>query len=230
MAVVKYRKRVKAADGTYNTVYCETLSSLVLRPDGTSVEDTLKRVLLGMGDNPGTAISSQSQVWRVINGDSRFPLDYCVYAKFSSCVNGGEYSLNICTNGDRFFIQQTADGAAPTSGNWKEFLPKSGGQLTGALTFANSTLNLVGDDCYLGDQDRAGCVCIKGNNGETGLCFIGYSNAGTNNTIRYNEGHGLYVQGTVEPEYATLKNIQGSTTDIGAGASLSTGYIYLVYE
>ena len=160
MATVVYRKHRKLPDGSYETVHCETSSGVVLRPDGTTVEQGL------------TNISN---------------------------------SLN-------------------------SYLPKTGGQLTGAVTFANSTLNLVGDDCYLGDQDVGGCVCIKGNNAETGLRFIGYSNAGTNNTIRYNEGHGLYVQGTVEPGYATLKNIQGSTSDIGAGASLSTGYIYLVYE
>lgn len=228
MATVTYRKHRKLADGSYETVHCETSSGIVLRPDGTTVEAALSNTVMQKGDNPGTS-GKGSQIWRVINGDSRFPLNYCTYVKLSS-GNGGEYSLNICTNGDRFFIQQTADGEMPTSGNWKEFLPKSGGQLTGALTFANSTLNLVGDDCYLGDQDVGGCVCIKGANAETGLRFIGYSNAGTNNTIRYNEGHGLYVQGTVEPGYATLKNIQGSTSDIGAGASLSTGYIYLVYE
>ena len=229
MATVVYRKHRKLPDGSYETVHCETSSGVVLRPDGTTVENALSRTILSKGDNPST-IDSSSGVWRVINGDSRFPLNYCVYAKFSSDPASGEYSLNICTDGSRLFVQKTADGGEPTAAGWSEMFPKSGGQFGGSVTFANNTLNLVGDDCYMGDQDRAGCVCIKGNNGETGLCFIGYSNAGTNNTIRYNEGHGLYVQGTVEPGYATLKNIQGSTSDIGAGASLSTGYIYLVYE
>lgn len=52
------------------------------------------------------------------------------------------------------------------------YLKLSGGTMTGALNFKNSTLNLMGDDAYIGDQDKAGCVCIKGANSVTGLAMI----------------------------------------------------------
>jgi hypothetical protein len=39
--------------------------------------------------------------------------------------------------------------------------------MIGALNFANGTMNLVGDDCYFGDNNAAGAFCIKGNNGNT---------------------------------------------------------------
>ena len=65
------------------------------------------------------------------------------------------------------------------------YLPLAGGTLTGALNFKNGTWNLVGDDCYFGDNDTAGGFAIKGANGNTNLKFVQYN--GTNSaTITYN--------------------------------------------
>ena len=50
-------------------------------------------------------------------------------------------------------------------------LPISGGTLTGAVTFANGTWNIMGDDAYIGDHNVSGMICIKGKNNTTGLRF-----------------------------------------------------------
>lgn len=73
-------------------------------------------------------------------------------------------------------------------------LALSGGTLSGALNFANATLNKVGDDAYLGDNNVAGCVCIKGNNASTGLTFIPYSGSVTQ-TLRIDGSNTMTLNG-----------------------------------
>ena len=62
---------------------------------------------------------------------------------------------------------------APAS-HTHSYLPLSGGTLTGAVTFANNTMNTMGDDCQIGDQNVAGALCIQGTNGATNIRFIQY--------------------------------------------------------
>lgn len=84
------------------------------------------------------------------------------------------------------------------------YLPLSGGTLTGSVTFANCTWNVVGDDSAIGDQNIGGTLCVKGCNGTpaiklfnsdntqyadvyhtantVGLCHVGSSAPSDNNT------------------------------------------------
>ena len=64
---------------------------------------------------------------------------------------------------------------ATTTNHTHSYLPLSGGTITGALNFANNTWNSMGDDCYIGDNNIAGCVALKGMNGSTGLYFVPYT-------------------------------------------------------
>lgn len=73
------------------------------------------------------------------------------------------------------------------------YLPLSGGTLTGAINFANGTWNTVGDDAYFGDCNVAGCVGIKGKNGETGVNFI--SKDGTTSSKLCISGSNLTING-----------------------------------
>lgn len=73
------------------------------------------------------------------------------------------------------------------------YLPKSGGTLTGAINFANNIWNTVGDDAYFGDCNIAGCVGIKGKNGETGVNFI--SKDGTTTSKLCISGSNLTING-----------------------------------
>lgn len=51
MATLKQRLHRKNSSGTYDTVYLETSSSLVLRPSGNTVEDDLANFLPEVQDS-----------------------------------------------------------------------------------------------------------------------------------------------------------------------------------
>lgn len=79
---------------------------------------------------------------------------------------------------------QDSDGNAINT----TYLKRNGGTMTGALNLANNKLNLVGDDCYFGDQDVAGGFCLKGANGATNLTFIDKDNAAQKASLSYTGG------------------------------------------
>lgn len=79
-------------------------------------------------------------------------------------------------------------------------MPVTGGTFTGpigfarAVGFANSTWNPVGDDCYMGDFNAAGCVAFKSMSSQlTGIALVG---AGSNMYCRLlvqNDGGDMYL-------------------------------------
>ena len=94
------------------------------------------------------------------------------------------------TQGQILTKSSSTDGDAA----WQNFpelnyLPLSGGSLSGSLNFANNTLNNIGDDCAIGDQNIAGCIVLQGLNGATGINFIPYS--GTTSQMLSIDGSGL---------------------------------------
>lgn len=60
-------------------------------------------------------------------------------------------------------------------------LPNSGGTVSGALNFANSTWNTVGDDTQFGDVDLSGILGIRSNN-TADYVGLGFYMAGANKT------------------------------------------------
>lgn len=118
-----------------------------------------------------------------------------IYKRYSSSGAWGSWSKIQAGNADTATSATTAtqDG----SGNviTSTYLKLSGGTMTGALNFTNSTLNLMGDDAYIGDQNQAGCICIKGANGTTGLCFI-QNDASAMGFIKWN-GSNFYPSNTL---------------------------------
>lgn len=64
------------------------------------------------------------------------------------------------------------------------YLPLTGGTMTGSLTFANGTKNVVGDDCAMGDFNVGGVLGIQGQNGTTAVGFIKQGEA-WNNSAQY---------------------------------------------
>jgi hypothetical protein len=99
------------------------------------------------------------------------------------------------------------------------YLPLSGGTLTGAINFANSTWNTVGDDAYFGDCNVAGCVGIKGKNGETGVNFI--SKDGTTSSKLCISGSNLTINGNNVITSAGGK-MSGALTKDGVAVSWRT--------
>lgn len=66
---------------------------------------------------------------------------------------------------------------APSAHNHDgSYLKLSGGSLTGALNLANNIWNKIGDDVYIGDNNQAGCLCIKGENADSGIAFVNKDN------------------------------------------------------
>ena len=101
------------------------------------------------------------------------------------------------------------------------YLKRSGGTMTGALNLANNKLNLVGDDCYFGDQDIAGGFCLKGANGTTSLNLINKDNVAQKASLSYAGGN-LVSSVTIQG------NLSGSATKAtqdSAGQTINTTYV-----
>lgn len=98
-------------------------------------------------------------------------------------LSNGEDLLNLRSD-------NTTTDVVLDSRNYGSYaLPKSGGTMSGALNFANSTWNLVGDDSYMGDHDISGTFCVKGANGETGIALCNKANDADYARISYGGGN-----------------------------------------
>ncbi|MCM1295794.1 MAG: hypothetical protein NC311_09660 [Muribaculaceae bacterium] len=82
-------------------------------------------------------------------------------------------------NNDNIYYRRRVNGVFKDwvmllhSGNYSTYaLPRSGGTMTGALNFANSTANIMGDDVQIGDCNVAGQIGIQGINGASGIAFL----------------------------------------------------------
>ena len=58
--------------------------------------------------------------------------------------------------------------AAASHNHDGSYVKKAGDTMTGALNFANNTWNKVGDDVYIGDCNKAGCLGVKDTNTTNG--------------------------------------------------------------
>lgn len=134
------------------------------------------------------------------------------YNSFAPTKTGGgasgTWGINISGNA-------VNDGNGANIAN--TYLKKSGGNMTGPLTFANGTWNLVGDDSYIGDHNISGTFCIKGANGITGIALFDKNNENDyaqisfagGDTINFNKKLRAYLEGDAERAF----NIP--TSDVG---------------
>lgn len=79
-------------------------------------------------------------------------------------------------------------------------MPVTGGTFTGpigfarAVGFANSTWNPVGDDCYFGDFNAAGCVAFKSMSSQlTGIALVGAGSNMYGRLLVQNDGGDMYL-------------------------------------
>lgn len=91
----------------------------------------------------------------------------------------------ITLTGSDGSTSSVVDSDTTTSVDLSGYLPKSGGTMTGALNFKNSTWNTLGDDVYFGDNDTAGSFAIKGVNGTTNLKMVA-NNSSAYGTLSWN--------------------------------------------
>lgn len=150
------------------------------------------------------------------NGTWRILLDSSNYTSYVPTKTGsgasGTWGINITG---------TWQGYNPSSfalaSHSHNYLPLSGGTMSGALNFANGTLNLLGDDVYFGDQNVAGAFCIKGANGTTNLRMIQHSGTAAG-TISF-DGSSFtisnYINGTIAnaTKLVTARSIFGRSFD-----------------
>lgn len=150
--------------------------------------------------------STELYIWKRywISGNSA----YSAWTKMNAGYADTAGSASSCTG---LSAKATADADGNTISS--TYLKKSGGTMTGALTFANNTLNNVGDDCAMGDQNVAGALNIKGLNGNTNLRFIQYNGtaAGTItwNGTSFSMTGMLNVAGIQVPEATTSNWVYG---------------------
>ena len=98
-------------------------------------------------------------------------------------LSNGEDLLNLRSD------NSTTDVVLDSRNYGSYALPKSGGNMSGPLNFANATWNLVGDDSYIGGHDIGGTFCVKGANGETGIALVNEGNEDDYARISYGGGN-----------------------------------------
>lgn len=111
---------------------------------------------------------------------------------------------------------QDGDGKAINT----TYLKRSGGTMDGALNFANNVLNLLGDDCYFGDQNVAGGFCLKGANGTTNLTFINKDDTTKKASLSYAGGN-LISSATIQGNLSGTATKANSATEAG---NINTGF------
>lgn len=115
------------------------------------------------------------------------------------------------------------------------YLPLTGGTMSGAINFANNTWNLVGDDAYMGDHNIGGSFCIMGANNMTGLALVNKDNQGDYALIRYGGGN-LNFNKKLEADITGNANTasyilnQGNQTAINSPLDVKGLSVYKVYN
>ena len=95
---------------------------------------------------------------------------------------------------------------APSS-HTHSYLPLSGGTLTGGVTFANAKWNLVGDDCYFGDNNVKGAVCFLGKTADTALVLYNKSNTNNYGYIQYMSSNEMYIGNATQISILSNKSV-----------------------
>ena len=100
---------------------------------------------------------------------------YNVLTSKNSSIKGSTITLNGTSI--TVYSSGTADG---------RYVKKSGDSMTGALNFANGILNAVGDDCYIGDINSAGCLGLRAHTGiYPGITFVKSDGTALNTLMAY---------------------------------------------
>ena len=111
------------------------------------------------------------------------------------------------------------DGSANITVADSTKLPLAGGTLSGAVNFANNTLNKFGDDVSIGDVNKAGKIGIKGLNGATGIYFQPYSGS-TAQSISIDGAGVMTIDGKLKSTFEG--NLTGNATSAGTTAVTDT--------
>ena len=195
--------------------------------------------------------------WSTINNNN-FPCNYgnCLSIRGSGAIQIAVEWVGSDATAGRMFFRNARDVSLNSWSPWREiayttgniasatkatqdsegkpinttYLKRSGGTMSGALNLANKTLNLVGDDCYFGDQDVAGGFCLKGANGTTNLTFIKKDDTAKKASLSYAGGNlisSATIQGNLSGTATKATNADNSTkaTQDSQGQQINTTYV-----
>lgn len=116
-------------------------------------------------------------------------------------ANSAQSGGSLLTPGiSNIYVGGTTQTRVITSSDIDDYVKKSGDTMTGALNFANSTWNKVGDDVKIGDHNIAGSLGVIGANGQTRIDWCQYGNASKYQGIVY-DGTKLATSGTFKADY-----------------------------
>lgn len=117
--------------------------------------------------NPSTGNLQATQLNGVTIGDSPKFTD-------TNTWRGIQDNLTSSTNTTESLSAKQGYLLATGSARDSTKMPLAGGTFTGAVTFANGTKNVVGDDCAIGDFNISGTVGFQGQNGATAIGLLKY--------------------------------------------------------
>lgn len=152
---------------------------------------------LGLGDSAYKNTKSRSNKgstdWTNNATDDAIVPTMSFMAYWDGAYNSnGASNLSYCDRGRFGTIVTKSSG---------DYLPVSGGTMSGALNFANGTWNHVGDDVQIGDHNTSGSFYIQGLNGATNIKLKkkGDTSTGSGNsaTITYDGGN-LIIDKTIQ--------------------------------
>lgn len=123
------------------------------------------------------------------------------------------------------YIGGTTTTRVATSSDLSNYVAKSGDTMTGALNFANSTWNKVGDNVKIGDHNIAGSLGIIGVNGQTRIDWCQYDNVSKYQGIVY-DGIKLATSGTFKADYfdGTIANATSAENASHLGGKVASDY------
>lgn len=116
-------------------------------------------------DTNGHLYSNSKQVVNLSDSQALTNKTYNGYTLAAACAKAVVTSIDTSAS-------LPTSNAVKTFVEGKGYVLKSGDTMTGALNFANNTVNKVGDDVSFGDFNKAGMLGIIGQNGTTGIALI----------------------------------------------------------
>ena len=121
-------------------------------------------------------------------------------------------------------LKGLVDGKAASS-HTHNYLPLSGGTMTGGLNFANNTWNTVGDDVAIGDHNGAGSLGVKGINGTPKITFVNSSNEPLIQ-IGSETSSEAYVSNNFNVKGTTMKLNNGSSSIVYNSTTESIDFVF----
>lgn len=214
MATLKHRMLRLNTEGTYDTIHLETESSVVLRPSGRTVEEDLADYLPEAQNNAETPTVTFGKF--ITNTERPY------VGKSDNTADG------LIMESDHpiiYEVSETEEGEIPPY--------EANADSLGGHPASDFVLNT---DLTAQLANKADRVHTHQMSNVTGLDTALAGKANATHTHSADQVTAGTLPGDVVAHSGgavgskMIRNIYGGTTDIGAGAELATGDIYLVYE